>query len=120
MFEAKGKVEIFKRIVEIISVIVSEVKYNIREDGLHIKAVDPAHVAMVELNINPKAFSEYSASDTELGIDLDKLDSIIELGEACRQNRKPREEDDPARRLFHARSKDTKPSVPGQNRAPQR
>jgi proliferating cell nuclear antigen len=80
MFEAKGRVEIFKRIVEVISVIVSEVKYSIKEDGLHIKAVDPAHVAMVELNISPKAFGEYSASDTELGIDLDKLDSIIKLG----------------------------------------
>jgi len=80
MFESKGKVEIFKRIVEVISVIVSEVKFNIRNDGFHIKAVDPAHVAMVELNISPKAFDEYSANDTELGIDLDKLDSMIKLG----------------------------------------
>ncbi len=80
MFEAKGKVEIFKRIVEVVSVIVNEVKFNIKDDGFHIKAVDPAHVAMVELNIAPQAFNEYNAEDTELGVDLDKMESIIRLG----------------------------------------
>lgn len=80
MFEAMGRVEIFKRIVEVVSVIVSEVKFNIKEDGFHIKAVDPAHVAMVELNIMPQAFNEYNAEDTELGVDLDKMESIIRLG----------------------------------------
>jgi proliferating cell nuclear antigen len=80
MFEARGKVEIFRRVVETVSVIVDEVKFNVSEEGMQIKAVDPAHVAMVELKVNPKAFSEYNASDVELGVDLDKLDGIMKLG----------------------------------------
>ena len=38
---------------------------------------DPAHVAMVDLSLGSKAFSEFKASDLELGLDLDKLKEIL-------------------------------------------
>jgi proliferating cell nuclear antigen len=79
MFEVKGKVDVFRRMVETVSVIVSEVKLSANEGELSIKAVDPAHVAMIDLQIKPEAYSKYSASEMEIGIDLDKLNDIIKL-----------------------------------------
>ena len=80
MFEARGKIEIFKRIVETISMIVSEAKFNVESGGLQIRAVDPAHVAMVDLRVDPEAYDEFKADNVELGVDLDKLGDIIKLG----------------------------------------
>jgi proliferating cell nuclear antigen len=79
MFNAKVKAEILKGIIEVTSPLVSEVKFNITKDGITLRAVDPAHVAMVDLILNHEAFEEYNANDMELGIDMDKFSSIMRL-----------------------------------------
>jgi proliferating cell nuclear antigen len=79
MFNAKVKSEVLKGIIDVTSPLVNEVKLNITPKGLSLRAVDPAHVAMVDLQINEKAFEEYKATDMELGIDMDKLGSIMRL-----------------------------------------
>ena len=79
MFNAKVKSDIIKGIIEVTSPLVNEAKFNITTKGLSLRAVDPAHVAMVDLQVNNKAFDEYKADDMELGIDLDKLSGIMRL-----------------------------------------
>jgi len=79
VFNAKVKSEVLKGIIDVTSPLVNEVKLNISPKGISLRAVDPAHVAMVDLNIKDKAFEEYKASDMELGIDMDKLGSIMRL-----------------------------------------
>ena len=79
MFNAKVKSEVLKGIIDVTSPLVNEVKLNITTKGISLRAVDPAHVAMVDLNINEKAFEEYKATEMELGIDMDKLGSIMRL-----------------------------------------
>lgn len=79
MFNAKVKSEVLKGIIDVTSPLVNEVKFNINSKGIFLRAVDPAHVAMIDLNINNKAFEEYKADDIELGIDMDKLASIMRL-----------------------------------------
>jgi proliferating cell nuclear antigen len=79
MFNAKVKSEVLKGIIDVTSPLVNEVKINISQKGISLRAVDPAHVAMVDLQINDKAFEEYKANDMELGIDMDKLSSIMRL-----------------------------------------
>ena len=79
MFNAKVKSEILKGIIEVTSPLVSEVKFNINSKGISLRAVDPAHVAMINLEIAGKAFEEFNADDTELGIDMDKLAGIMRL-----------------------------------------
>jgi proliferating cell nuclear antigen len=79
MFNAKVKSEVLKGIIDVTSPLVNEVKFNITQKGISLRAVDPAHVAMVDLQINDKAFEEYKANDMELGIDMDKLSSIMRL-----------------------------------------
>ena len=79
MFNAKVKSEVLKGIIDVTSPLVNEVKLNITPKGISLRAVDPAHVAMVDLEVKSKAFDEYKATDMELGIDMDKLSSIMRL-----------------------------------------
>jgi proliferating cell nuclear antigen len=82
MFNAKVKSEVLKGIIDVTSPLVNEVKFNISPKGISLRAVDPAHVAMVDLNVNNKAFDDYKATEMELGIDMDKFSSIMRLSSA--------------------------------------
>ncbi len=79
MFKAKVKPEVLKEVIEIIATLVDEAKFSVGKTGLVIKAVDPAHVAMVELNISKGGFEEYKADDNELGVDIDKVKEVLKL-----------------------------------------
>jgi len=79
MFNAKVKSEVLKGVIDVTSPLVSEAKFNIDSKGISLRAVDPAHVAMINLKIDNKAFEEYKADDMELGIDMDKLAGIMRL-----------------------------------------
>ena len=82
MFTAKVKSEIIKGVIDVTSPLVNEAKFNISSKSITIRAVDPAHVAMVDLELKNSAFEEYKANDMELGIDLDKLSGIMKLATA--------------------------------------
>ena len=82
MFNAKIKSDVIKGIIDVTSPLVNEAKFNVTSKGLTLRAVDPAHVAMVDLELKSSAFEEYKADDMELGIDLDKLSGIMKLATA--------------------------------------
>jgi len=82
MFEIKTKAKNLKEIHELVNPLISEAKFNITKEGFGLRAVDLAHVAMVDLNIKKKAFEEYKATEMELGVDLDKLNSFLRLTSA--------------------------------------
>ena len=82
MFNAKVKSEVLKGIIDVTSPLVNEVKLNITSKGISLRAVDPAHVAMVDLQVDKKAFEEFKADELELGVDIDKLASIMRLSSA--------------------------------------
>jgi proliferating cell nuclear antigen len=79
MFKAEIKSETLKGLVNIISTLIDEVKFTITPEGMTLKAVDPAHVAMIELKVGAKAFESYSAGETEIGLDLDKVKTVLKL-----------------------------------------
>ena len=79
MFKAKVKAEVLKTILDAVSTLVDEAKIQVTAEGISLKAVDPAHVAMVDLSIGKKAFAEYKATDMDMGVDLDKLKDILKL-----------------------------------------
>jgi proliferating cell nuclear antigen len=70
---------VLKGIIDVTSPLVNEVKLNITPKGISLRAVDPAHVAMVDLEVKNKAFEAFKASEMELGVDMDKLSSIMRL-----------------------------------------
>ncbi len=82
MFEAKLKAEVLKEMVDVVSTLVDEAKFNVGKDSVTIKAVDPAHVAMVDLSLDRGAFENFKADETELGIDMDKMKEILRLAKA--------------------------------------
>ncbi len=82
MFKAKVKPEVLKELVEIVATLVDEAKFSVEKTGLVIKAVDPAHVAMVELSLSKGGFEEYKADGSELGVDIDKTKEVLRLATA--------------------------------------
>src|SRR3990172_75392 len=82
MFEAKVKADVLKEVVDVISTLVDEAKFNVTKDGVSVKAVDPAHVAMVDLSLDRGAFEAYRADECELGIDMDKVKEVLRLAKA--------------------------------------
>ncbi|MGB0653083.1 MAG: proliferating cell nuclear antigen (pcna) [Thermoplasmatota archaeon] len=79
MFKAQVKAETLKTVLEAVHTLVDEAKIQVSPDGISLKAVDPAHVAMVDLSLGKGAFTEYKGADLDLGIDLDKLKDILKL-----------------------------------------
>ena len=71
MFKAELRSDALKGLINVISTLIDEVKFTISPEGISLKAVDPAHVAMVEVNLGKAAFESYEADDTEIGIDID-------------------------------------------------
>ena len=79
MFKAEIKSDTLKGLVNIVSTLIDEVKLTIGPEGISLKAMDPARVAMVEVNIDSGAFESYSADETEIGLDLDKVKGVLKL-----------------------------------------
>ena len=79
MFTAKVKSDVLKEIVDVVSTLVDEVKFNVDKDGITVKAVDPAHVAMVDLHVDRGAFLAFRADEGEIGLDMDKLKEVLRL-----------------------------------------
>jgi len=79
MFDMKIRADILKETVELASCIVEEIKLTMKKDGLAVRAVDPSHVAMIEMKLSKKAFEEFKASDQDIGIDLNKIKDLLKL-----------------------------------------
>lgn len=58
-----------------------EVKFTISSDGIKLKAVDPANIAMVFLDLPAAAFEYYQADACELGIDLVRLSDTLSMAD---------------------------------------
>jgi proliferating cell nuclear antigen len=42
--------------VDVVSTLIDEAKFKIDSNGISLKAVDPAHVAMIDLHLDKGAF----------------------------------------------------------------
>jgi proliferating cell nuclear antigen len=79
MFKLRIKMENLREVVEVVSTLVSEVKFSISKEGLEAKAVDPSHVAMLVLKLNKSVFEEFTGEPTDLGVDVEKLKEVLRL-----------------------------------------
>jgi len=64
--------------------IVDESKLRFDDDGLHSRAVDPANVAMVDVDVPDAAFKRLNVGDDEttLGINLETLADVLGMAES--------------------------------------
>ena len=79
MFKLRIKMENLREVVEVVSTLVSEVKFSVSKDGLEAKAVDPSHVAMLVLKLQKGVFEEFTGEPTEIGVDIEKLKEVLRL-----------------------------------------
>jgi proliferating cell nuclear antigen len=70
-----------KEIINIISEFGSDAKLSFDHNGLSVKMVDPAHVAMCSLTMDKAVFSNYSVEDNNenVCVDVDRIKKILPL-----------------------------------------
>lgn len=87
MFKAIVSAETLTSALDSISVLVDECKIHLEEDGLEIRAVDPANVGMVDLSLDAAAFESYEADGGLIGVDLSRLEDIAGMAESAESTR---------------------------------
>ena len=83
MFEAKlTEGNIFKKIVEAIKDVVSDVNIDVGPSGMSLQAMDGSHVALVSLFLSADGFEHYRADcNMVLGINVNILAKVMKLAE---------------------------------------
>jgi len=79
MFKAEIKFESLHEMLGALNVLITEACLNITENGISVKAVDPANVAMVAIDLSCDAFVSYQATDCVLAVDTRKLSGALEI-----------------------------------------
>jgi proliferating cell nuclear antigen len=82
MFKAIVSADTLKTTLDSVSVLVDECKIHLEEDGLEIRAVDPANVGMVDLDLSADAFESYEADGGLIGVNLSRLEDIAGMADA--------------------------------------
>jgi len=69
--------ELLKTVTRAIVALVSEARIHFLEKGLHSRAVDPANVAMVIVDIPKDSFEVYNIDEEKtIGVDMDRIFDI--------------------------------------------
>jgi len=82
MFNAIVSADTLGEALDSVSVLVDECKIHLDEDGLSVRAVDPANVGMVDLALSAEAFESYEADGGLIGVDLSRLEDIVGMADA--------------------------------------
>jgi len=78
-FQATIHVAHLKTILTSLRALVDEARIRVTEDGLTVRAVDSANVAMDDLELEAAAFESFEASPGTLGLNLDRLADPVRL-----------------------------------------
>jgi len=82
MFKAIVSADTLRAALDSVSVLVDECKIHLEEDGFQIRAVDPANVGMVDLELSADAFESYEADGGIVGVNLSRLEDIAGMADA--------------------------------------
>lgn len=67
--------------IDAIVSLVEEGQFEVKNDGLHLKAMDPSQISMVSFTMPKSAFVEYNISDeSKIGIDITQLANVLARG----------------------------------------
>lgn len=70
-----------KSAIESIVSLVEEGLFEIKQDGIHLRAMDPSQISMVSFSMPKAAFLEYNLTDeTRLGLNINQFSSILSRG----------------------------------------
>jgi proliferating cell nuclear antigen len=79
-FHAVAEVDVLEDALDPVATIVDECKLRLNEDGLSIRAVDPANVGMADVDLPERAFETYEADGGVIGVNLDRLQDVLSMG----------------------------------------
>lgn len=68
---------VWRYVITGISKVIKEGVFKADEDGLKLRAIDPSHVIMIDLNFPSSAFTEYEASGEKIPINLEELGKVL-------------------------------------------
>lgn len=80
-FSAIAPVQSLKDALDPVATLVDECKLRLTDDGLSIRAVDPANVGMADVSLPERAFESYEADGGVIGINLDRLQDVLSMGD---------------------------------------
>ncbi len=78
-FRATIQAPYLKTALSSLRALVDEARIRVTEDGLTVRAVDSANVAMDDLELKAAAFESFEASPGTLGLNLDRLADSVRL-----------------------------------------
>jgi proliferating cell nuclear antigen len=70
-------INVFKKSIEALSVLIDEAELVVKEEGLELKATDPSQISMVDFKMPKSAFEKFEAEENRLGLDLDYLNQVL-------------------------------------------
>lgn len=79
MLNITARQDTIRTIVDILTVLVDEAKFNFKEDHLELRVVDISLVAMIRMEVDSAAFEAWECDETEIAIELSKLKELISL-----------------------------------------
>ncbi len=81
LFEASIEAGYMQEVIDTAHAVVDECRVHLDTDGLVIRAVDPANVAMVNEQVSADAFEAYETDCGEIGINLERLDEVVGIAD---------------------------------------
>lgn len=70
-----------KSAIDSVVCLVEEGQFEVKKDGLYLKAMDPSQISMVSFTMPKEAFVEYSvAEETKIGVDISQLANVLARG----------------------------------------
>ncbi len=84
MFKASlADPKILKYYIDAISNMIDEAGISVSEEGIKLRAMDPAHVALVDFEVKKDAFDEFQVDEAlVLGVDLERFNTILKRASA--------------------------------------
>jgi proliferating cell nuclear antigen len=70
-----------KAAIDSIVCLVEEGQFEVKADGLHLKAMDPSQISMVSFTMPKEAFVEYNVpEEMKIGTDIGQLSNVLARG----------------------------------------
>lgn len=67
--------------LSVLGALVDECRLELAGDGLHVRAVDPAAVAAVSVDLPASSFAEYDAGGETIGVDIEPFAEVVGLAD---------------------------------------
>jgi len=71
-----------KNVIASTVAFLNEATFTAKEDGLHLLAIDPSNVAIINVELNKDCFLEYEANNDKFTISLEDLKKILSKAKA--------------------------------------